>query len=192
VWGGVRRLGVSSALLQTLRICDWITKSLQTWWLQRKLLAPSIPLTMVSRRDLLSAQRSWRASKQREQGTLRSLVCSAAVRSDPSQESGLEVLRKNDHGEAHALKAFHGFKSAVRIESMNRVTRLSHQKRYVHLHSGMTSLLSHSIIIHQISYRLDRGVYIREPPDSGQYQGEHQRAGCQKWQACSIGDIGPQ
>jgi hypothetical protein len=98
-----------------------------------KLLAPSIPLTMASRRDLLSAQRSRRASKQRDQGTLRSLVYSAAVRSDSSPESGLEVLRKNDHDEAHALKAFHGFKRAVRIESLNRDTRLSQQKRHVHI-----------------------------------------------------------
>ena len=58
---------------------------------------------------------------------------SAAVRSDPSQESGLEVLRKNDHDEAHALKAFHDFKRAVRIESLNRDTRLFQQKRHVHI-----------------------------------------------------------
>ena len=98
-----------------------------------KLLAPSIPLTMASRRDLLSAQRIRWASKKRDQGTLCSLGYSAAVRSDPSQESGLEVLRKNDHDEAHALKAFHDFKRAVRIESLNRDTRLSQQKRHVHI-----------------------------------------------------------
>jgi hypothetical protein len=50
-----------------------------------------------------------------------------------SQESGLEVLRKNDHDEAHALKAFHDFKRAVRIESLNRDTRHSQQKRHVHI-----------------------------------------------------------
>ena len=94
---------------------------------------------MASRRDLLSAQRIRWASKQRDQGTLCSLGYSAAVRSDPSQESGLEVLRKNDQDETHALKAFHGFKRAVRIESLNRDTRLSQQKRHVHIPSGITA-----------------------------------------------------
>jgi hypothetical protein len=104
-----------------------------------KLLAPSIPLTMPSRRDVLSAQRSRRASKQRDRGTLRSLVYSAAVRSDPSQESGLEVLRKKDHDNSGEAHAFHSFKRAVRIESLNRETGLSQQKRHAHIPSSILS-----------------------------------------------------
>jgi hypothetical protein len=56
-----------------------------------------------------------------------------ASRRDLLKESGLEVLRKNDHDEAHALKAFHGFERVVGIESLNRDTRLSQQKRHVHI-----------------------------------------------------------
>ena len=38
-------------------------------------------------------------------------------------------------GEAHAAKAFHGFKSAVRIESLTGDTHPSYQKRHVHVQS---------------------------------------------------------
>jgi hypothetical protein len=102
-----------------------------------KLRTPSTALTMASRRYLSSARKSRRVSKQTDQGTLRSWVYSAAVRSDPSQENSLEVLRKNDHDEAHALKALHGFKTAVRIENLNKDTHLSQQKRHGYIHSGI-------------------------------------------------------
>jgi hypothetical protein len=49
-------------------------------------------------------------------------------------------LRKKNHdgsGEAHTSKAFHGFKKVVRIESLNRKTRLSQKKRHVHIPSGV-------------------------------------------------------
>lgn len=45
-------------------------------------------LIMASHRDPLSAQRR---PRERYQGRLRSLACSAAMRSDPSQKSGLEA-----------------------------------------------------------------------------------------------------
>jgi hypothetical protein len=89
---------------------------------------------MVSRRELLSVQRRRWASKQRDQGTFRSLVYSATIRSNPSQESGLEVLKKNhdESGEAHASKAFHGFKRIMRIESLNRNVSLSIEEACTH------------------------------------------------------------
>ena len=91
---------------------------------------------MASRREPLSAQRKRWTSSPQDKGTLSSLVYRAAVRSDTIQKSGLETLKKKTHdesGEAHVLKAFHGFKRAVRIENPNRHTHLSQQKRHVHI-----------------------------------------------------------
>ncbi len=88
---------------------------------------------MTSHRGPFSAQRKPRASKKRDQGLLLLVVYSTAVRSDPSQESGLKVLRKQIHKseEAHA---FHDFERASRIESLSRNTRLLEQKKYVQIH----------------------------------------------------------
>src|SRR5271154_5793166 len=86
---------------------------------------------MASRRDPSSAQRKPRASRQRDQGTLRSLVRSAAIRSDTSQ--GLEALRKRHHDKSEEVN---DSKRAVRID---RDTHLSQRKRHVYIHSGVLS-----------------------------------------------------
>jgi len=98
------------------------------------LLALWIPLTMATHLDSSRAQMKPRASKQSDQGTRRSLVYSTLTRSDPSQESSLKVLRKENYKseEAHA---FHNFKRASRIESLSGNTRLLEQKRYVRIQS---------------------------------------------------------
>ena len=65
------------------------------------------------------------------------LVYGTAVRSDTSQESGLEAFRKTSHiksGGAHASKIFRDFKR-MRIESLDRHTRPSQHKRYVYIPS---------------------------------------------------------
>lgn len=45
----------------------------------------SLPLTMASRRDLSRSQKKPRTSGHKEKGTVRSKVCSTAIRSDPPQ-----------------------------------------------------------------------------------------------------------
>jgi hypothetical protein len=82
-----------------------------------------IPLIMANRRNPSSAQK--KPSRQRNQGTLRSLVYSAAIRSDTSQ--GLETLRKRNHDKSEEAN------------DLNRNTHLSQQKRHVHITSGILS-----------------------------------------------------
>lgn len=104
-----------------------------------KLLDPPFPFTMASRRAHLSGPRRRRTSLQGDKGTLPFLVYRAAVRPDNLQESGLEVSRNKNYksGEANSLKTFHGFKRAVRPESLKRNTRLSQQKKHAPTPSGI-------------------------------------------------------
>jgi hypothetical protein len=74
--------------------------------------------SMASGKAQLTTRKRRRASKQKTKVPTPHSVCRATVPSDFSQKHGLEVLRKKSHaqsGEAHASKAFHGFKRAVRI-----------------------------------------------------------------------------
>jgi hypothetical protein len=82
-----------------------------------------IPLIMANCRNPSSAQK--KPSRQRNQGTLRSLVYSAAIRSDTSQ--GLETLRKKNHDKSEEAN------------DLNRNAHLSQQKRHVHIPSGILS-----------------------------------------------------
>ena len=100
-------------------------------------------LAMASRRDSLRAHKRLRALRQKDAGTLCSVVCSPAIRSDPLQEISLKASRKKDHHESEKTKnhhkfegvnAFQHFKRATRIESLSE--DLPQLKRHVHIHSG--------------------------------------------------------
>jgi hypothetical protein len=85
---------------------------------------------MASRRDPSSAQRKPRASRQKEQGTLRSLVCSASCPISPSTgkapqgikkerprqtRRSARILRLQMNGEERKLERRHSYLSAKEV-----------------------------------------------------------------------------
>jgi hypothetical protein len=58
----------------------------------------------------------------------------AIVRPDPSQEATSRYSRKKDHDNPREAHAFHGFKGAMRIESLNRdIHPLNRRGMYTYL-----------------------------------------------------------
>ena len=80
---------------------------------------------MASRRDSLRAHKRPRALRQKDAGTLCSVVCSPAIRSDPLQESSLKESRKKDslHGGVYMMKITYSIVKPVDRPTMNSIVK---------------------------------------------------------------------